>query len=115
MARTRAEKLAYGRGYNAGRNSIWGDCARMQRLVDEAVARAKRAESGQGLLRCDECARWDRATECMWGYCNLPKPQQADGEPLWAQAEDGRFITSQSFGCKLAVSLNGCGNPDDRG
>lgn len=101
VAKTRAEQLEYGRGYNRG-------VARARDHIKAVIEIAKgyrRAVRGEGPEEslCKNCARWTRGEgHAFWGRCRADF--EWDLEPrMWADAwpakEKAEIITQPEFGC----------------
>lgn len=102
MAQTRAERLAYARGYNRARarsSDLW------RRLADIARGYRQRLAEPAMTHTCGGCSRWTRGHEsALWGYCRA----DFDGhEPrMWPDRRDSQrlpdgacIVTQAEFGC----------------
>lgn len=105
--RTRAEKNAYMRGYNAGRASstrrYW---SHLLKVIDYAKSWREKAGEGMSGARCDACALWRRGGEtCRWGYCRQGEEFECSPDlgRAWAErkdaAADARLATHENFAC----------------
>lgn len=101
-------KRGYSKGYVAGCHRADKAIARARELEADAIARANRAEAGQGLGRCEDCAHWVREPQTAWGHCKPPESRYdaEHGLAIWfgnttAWGERIPIATSAGFGCVL--------------
>jgi hypothetical protein len=101
VAKTRAEQLEYGRGYNRGIARA-RDHFKAVIEIAKGYRRAARGERPQESL-CKNCNRWKRGEgNAHWGRCRADF--EWDLEPrMWADAwpakEKPEIITQPEFGC----------------
>ncbi len=102
---TRAEKLAYQRGYNRGMARVSDRVARVIRIAQGYRRRLLDTNPQQ---RCDGCARWARGgPNCLWGKCAGSIDYGLEPR-IWAErygryGESATVITSPDFGCVLWI------------
>ncbi len=105
MPMTRAEKLAYQRGYNRGLARVSDRVARVIRIAQGYRRRLRNDATTQ--QRCDGCARWVRGgPNCLWGICDGSTDYGLEPR-IWANGHSGNgpstVITSPDFGCVLWI------------
>lgn len=94
----------YAKGQQLGARKAEETRKKCQEQVDEAIARAERAERAAGLGPCHKCANWTRyENRARWGHCLPPPSQHANGNPLWFGNDSGKgsVVTTDNFGCVM--------------
>lgn len=101
MTQTRAERLAYARGYNRARarsSTVW------VRLAEIARAYRQRLREPVTQTKCGDCRRWTRGGDgCRWGYCDTADFNGHEPR-MWSDYRAGerearKVVTQAEFGC----------------
>ena len=92
----------YTKGYNTGARKLVEARERHLRELDDAIARAERAERAQGLGQCMDCRLWTRKESCKWGECSANgNGVSTKNANIWIEAPNQPLYTSEAFGCVL--------------
>jgi hypothetical protein len=102
--RSRAEVLAYRRGYSAGCRKAHGYLAR---IMAAAKSWRDKAHRGYGDARCDRCEFWTRGHpgQVKWGTCYQPWEVaggdlgRAWGDRPHGDASSGAVTSHENFAC----------------
>lgn len=102
MSRSRAEHLAYMRGYNGNRNRISVVHGRLIEIAKAYRALSRRPEDQR---QCVGCARWTRGDQpdaspsWTWGRCSADFQWGCEARMWVDDRTNPKIITSEDFGC----------------
>ena len=108
MTQTDAEKRAYLRGYNRGRDRAWRS---WRKVIEIAAGWRRKAAEGYGGKRCDGCALWQRGSaSTKWGFCSQDYNASPDLGWIWAEGpnctRDAHLISHENAFCSNWLPLN---------